>query len=148
MIAIFNKISERLNKYGSKFNLNVDTTHNLKIKILRNRKRIILLPDSEFLRKWNVVIGVILLYVALYVPYNICFSETVLSNEHKGHPITWYIDLIVDLLFFIDIPINFLTAYYDPSTNLPVVDFKSIAKNYIGSWFFIDVVTVLPIDMI
>ena len=35
IISIFNKMSERLNKYGSKFNLNVDTNNNLKIKILR-----------------------------------------------------------------------------------------------------------------
>ena len=47
-----------------------------------------------------------------------------------------------------DIPINFITAYEDEYTTLPVVDLKSIANNYLKGWFFIDFLTVLPVDFI
>ena len=81
MIAIFNKISERLNKYGSKFNLNVDTTNNLRVKIIRDKKSYILMPDSDLSRQWNLVIAFVMTYVALYVPYNICFSDVSVELE-------------------------------------------------------------------
>ena len=51
-------------------------------------------------------------------------------------------------MFIMDIPINFITAYEDEYTTLPVVDLKSIANNYIEGWFFIDFLTVLPVDFI
>ena len=105
------------------------------------------MPDSEFLRHWNFVIAILLTYVALYVPYNVCFSEVKIDND-TYYTTSFYVDLFVDFLFFIDIPINFVSAYYDPESNLPVVELKLIAKNYIGTWFIIDFVTVLPIDFI
>ena len=53
----------------------------------------------------------VLLYVGLWMPYNISFSEmggkTTISD---------YIDAIVEVLFLIDIVLNFMCAYEDPSS--------------------------------
>ena len=85
------------------------------------------------------------MYVSSYVPYNVCFS----SNESiADNQLIVLIDRVVDILFFIDIIVNFISSYEDPQTKLPVVKLKHIAKHYIGTWFIIDLITVLPIDLI
>jgi hypothetical protein len=54
----------------------------------------------------------------------------------------------VDILFVIDIFINFISAIEDPVSNLPIISLKKIGYNYITSWFFIDLVSVAPVDLI
>ena len=36
-------------------------------------------------------------------------------------------EFMVDILFLVDIIVNFLSAYDDQTTNLPVIDLKRIA---------------------
>ncbi len=45
-------------------------------------------------------------YTATVMPYNITFMDD-LSEGWQ------YIDLVVDILFWIDLAINFISAYYD-----------------------------------
>ena len=54
------------------------------------------------------------------------------------------IDMIVDILFGIDLFVNFISSYEDPETGLPVVSLKLIAINYLTSWFPIDFIAVFP----
>lgn len=81
-----------------------------------------------------------LLYVASWVPFSICFNdnETETSNS---------IDVTVDLLFFLDILINFISAYEDEATGLPIISLKKIALNYTTGWFLIDLLAVLPVKL-
>ena len=55
------------------------------------------------------------------------------------------IDLTIDLLFTIDIIINFFSAYLDNDGKL-VTDQKKITKNYLTGWFLIDVIGILPLQ--
>jgi len=41
------------------------------------------------------------------------------------------IDLAVDLIFMCDMVVNFITAYEDSESGLPVTSLKKISKNYI-----------------
>lgn len=84
-----------------------------------------------------------MIYVATYVPVNVCFGSS--SDVMRTGD---YIDMIVDILFTIDILVNFLSAYEDPITLMPVVKFKDIAKNYVSGWFALDVVAVMPVQVI
>lgn len=80
-----------------------------------------------------------LLYVASYVPFSICFdSESAFGNT---------IDIIVDVYFFVDILINFVSAYEDEVSGLPVISLKKIALRYMTGWFFIDLLAVLPVKL-
>jgi len=54
------------------------------------------------------------------------------------------IDLAVDFFFLIDIFVNFISAFEDPTTGFPTVSLKDIAINYLTSWFFIDFIAVFP----
>jgi hypothetical protein len=54
---------------------------------------------------------------------------------------------MIDICFFVDIFINFCSAYYDKDFNL-VDDRKVIAKSYLYSWFFVDFISIIPFDQI
>jgi hypothetical protein len=43
-------------------------------KIIQKKHWIVLLPDDNFKRYWNILIIFLLLYVAIYVPVNISFA--------------------------------------------------------------------------
>ena len=53
------------------------------------------------------------------------------------------IDMIVDILFGIDIFVNFISSYETIEGEL-VVGLKKIALNYMSGWFVIDFVAVFP----
>ena len=85
----------------------------------------------------------LLIYVATYVPFNVCFNaaDAVLGTSD-------WIDIMVDFLFTIDIVINFISSYEDPITQLPVVNFKLISYNYLTGWFALDLLAVLPVQVV
>lgn len=66
-----------------------------------------------------------------------------------NEPIGWtVINYIIDLSFLIDMMLTFFTAYIDSETKSLVTDKKVIAIAYFKSWFFIDLVSILPIHQI
>jgi Ion transport protein len=54
----------------------------------------------------------------------------------------------VDIIFFTDIFIQIRTPYRDDSTGRLVLDIKQIAVRYITSWFFLDLISVLPFEFL
>ena len=139
---IFTKLHDRVVTFGTTKNIN-RTRQDIEKRILEQKPSIVLLPDHNFKRFWNVLMIFLLAYVATYVPYGICFT----TNDPNG-PVTTMeiVDGIVDGLFFIDIIVNFVSAYEDPYTGLPIISLKKIAFNYITSWFGLDLLAVLPVQ--
>lgn len=82
----------------------------------------------------------LLFYAGLALPFKTAFIDDQTNGER-------FLDLGIDILFLIDIIINFFSAYYDNEENL-ITDKKVIAKNYLKGWFFIDLVTSIPLDFI
>ena len=78
---------------------------------------------------------VLLLYTATYVPYRITFLEV---EEDYG-----WLETTIDILFGIDIFINFLTPY-EKFNGTYQYSLKKIARNYIFGAFFIDVIATVP----
>ena len=61
--------------------------------------------------------------------------------------LAWFvIDRLLEVIFFIDIVLNFNTGYRDH--DVVVVDRTLIAQNYIFGWFFIDLLATIPFDLI
>ena len=50
--------------------------------------------------------------MAFYVPYHICFSKNKVGDQQMET--ADYIEIIVDVLFGIDIIVNFVSSYEDP----------------------------------
>lgn len=57
------------------------------------------------------------------MPVTVCFNDGNNNNENV-------FDIIMDVLFGIDICINFISAYYNKH-NMLVVDYKLIIINYL-----------------
>lgn len=131
--------------YGTTKNINTHKADS-ELKILKEKSSYILLPDDNIKKYWNVLMVFLLAYVALWLPINVCFQKFQTKGE-KFTNIT-IIDYCVDGLFVIDIFLNFISAYDDPITGLPVINMKSIAQNYLTGWFIIDFISVFPFQLI
>lgn len=100
----------------------------------------IIMPHSLFKSVWNVVLIVLLIYTATYMPYKICFIDEPTSTSE-------IIDSVVDWLFAIDIIVNFISAVELADGNIAIQP-KPIANMYIRSWFLFDLVAVFPFQQI
>jgi len=56
------------------------------------------------------------------------------------------IDSMVDVVFFVDIVLNFHTTFVGASGEV-ISDPKIIRMNYLKSWFVIDLLSCLPYDV-
>lgn len=75
------------------------------------------------------------------VPYNVAFKYK--TSEDVSLLV---VDSIVDVIFFIDIVLNFHTTFVGPGGEV-VSDPKIIRMNYLKSWFLIDLLSCLPYDV-
>ena len=53
----------------------------------------------------------------------------------------------IDFFFFIDIVVNFNSAYIDESYEV-IDDRKKIAHSYLVSWFLVDFLSIVPFELI
>lgn len=75
------------------------------------------------------------------VPYNVSFKT-------KQNNVTWLVvDSIVDVIFLVDIVLNFHTTFVGPAGEV-ISDPKLIRMNYLKTWFVIDLLSCLPYDVI
>jgi len=157
VIHRLNRISEDIHFYGTSSNLfDLTTRDRTRVKKFlypsllneeeeklieeKNIKWYIVHPKSRLRLIWTFVVLFLLAYTATIMPYRLTFED------HT--PVGWRaIDYIVDLLFLADLLINFVSAYYDDEGTL-VKDPKLLAKAYLKSWFIIDFLAVLPMDLI
>jgi len=96
------------------------------------------MPDDSFRTKWELMISLVLIFTAVTTPFRIAFTET----DDLGWTVVNY---MVDSFFFIDIIFCFFSAYEDENEEL-VYDRWLIAKGYMKSWFFIDVMSIVPLS--
>ncbi|XP_037820075.1 potassium voltage-gated channel protein eag isoform X7 [Lucilia sericata] len=101
----------------------------------------ILLHYCAFKAIWDWVILCLTFYTAIMVPYNVAFK-----NKTSEDVSLLVVDSIVDVIFFIDIVLNFHTTFVGPGGEV-VSDPKVIRMNYLKSWFIIDLLSCLPYDV-
>lgn len=87
------------------------------------------------------MILILTFYTAIMVPYNVSFKT-------KQNNVTWLVvDSIVDVIFLVDIVLNFHTTFVGPAGEV-ISDPKLIRMNYVKTWFVIDLLSCLPYDVI
>ncbi|CAN9510673.1 unnamed protein product [Ophioblennius macclurei] len=101
----------------------------------------IILHYCLFKTTWDWVILILTFYTAIMVPYNVSFKT-------KQNNVTWLVvDSIVDVIFLVDIVLNFHTTFVGPAGEV-ISDPKLIRMNYVRTWFVIDLLSCLPYDVI
>jgi potassium channel len=110
----------------------------------------VLSPTDPFHEKWDIVMLILITYVAIFAPV----QATFLSNRHIISAIKpwfgWFlIDQFVTLCFLCDMVVHFRTSWL-VNKNPTYTDWEallrytgSIKKGYIG-WFWVDIVSLIP----
>uniref|UniRef100_A0A8C7VNQ5 Voltage-gated inwardly rectifying potassium channel KCNH2 n=1 Tax=Oncorhynchus mykiss TaxID=8022 RepID=A0A8C7VNQ5_ONCMY len=107
---------------------------------------------SPFKAVWDWLILLLVIYTAILTPYSAAF----LLNDHEeaamvncGYscsPLN-VVDLIVDIMFIVDIVINFRTTYVNTNDEVVSAPLR-IAVHYFKGWFLIDMVAAIPFDLL
>uniref|UniRef100_A0A3Q2XEE9 Voltage-gated delayed rectifier potassium channel KCNH4 n=1 Tax=Hippocampus comes TaxID=109280 RepID=A0A3Q2XEE9_HIPCM len=112
------------------------------------KSRFILLHYGTFKAGWDWLILLATFYVAVTVPYNVCF--TVVGGRDEGNaprsPPS-VSDILVEILFMLDIVLNFRTTFVSTSGQV-VYDARSICVHYVTTWLFVDLIAALPFDLL
>lgn len=107
---------------------------------------------SPFKAVWDWLILLLVIYTAILTPYSAAF---LLNNEEEASiqscvyscsPLN-VVDLIVDIMFIIDIVINFRTTYVNANDEVVSHPLR-IAVHYFKGWFLIDMVAAIPFDLL
>ncbi|TPX69675.1 hypothetical protein SpCBS45565_g02243 [Spizellomyces sp. 'palustris'] len=98
---------------------------------------------SHFLKRWDMLSLILLIFTASVTPF-----ETAFIASDNSINIMFLINRLVDLVFFIDMFVQIRTPYRDSQTGRLVRDGKSILLRYMKSWFLIDLVSVIPFELL
>lgn len=132
-------------------------------------------PAGAFMRIWDSVILVALLYTAVIVPFQIAFSDPGWPWTPPGQPsfngtawpdsssvrvitawqpsplwanLCWVADRFCDAAFSLDILFTFNLGVYDTTMTRLTTDRRAIALRYLSGAFFLDIVSTIPYDLI
>ena len=96
-----------------------------------------ILENSGFRVSWDFFIVVLILLSCLLIPFEIAF-------EHWASGGKTVLLHAIDLIFFVDIFLNFITSYRSHGTE--VTDVKKTASQYLKTFFAVDLLANLPLD--
>ena len=83
----------------------------------------------------------LLLIVSLIVPVRLAFVEQDSTSWFVFYTIT-------DVFFLIDLILTFFTSVPDEKRVYEITDKEVIAKKYLKGWFWIDLISILPFDIL
>ncbi|XP_050953601.1 potassium voltage-gated channel subfamily H member 2 isoform X1 [Labeo rohita] len=107
---------------------------------------------SPFKAVWDWLILLLVIYTAILTPYSAAFllnsddDGSVQNCSYSCSPLN-VVDLIVDIMFIIDIIINFRTTYVNANDEVVSHPLR-IAVHYFKGWFLIDMVAAIPFDLL
>ncbi|CAJ0580745.1 unnamed protein product, partial [Mesorhabditis spiculigera] len=105
---------------------------------------------SPFKAVWDWVILLLVIYTAIFTPYVAAFLLREMADTNRrsrlSEPLE-IVDLIVDIMFIVDIIINFRTTYVNENDEV-VSHPGKIAIHYFKGWFAIDMIAAVPFDLL
>ncbi len=103
-------------------------------------------PESIFIKIFDFFVAIAVIYNLVTIPLFLGHNRVYCLSDNY-FTLSNIIDNIIDFIFILDIFINFFTAFYNFDEVL-ISDSKSIYKNYLKTWFFIDLLSAIPIKTI
>ena len=101
-------------------------------------------PETTPFFIYDVIIFFAAFYSLIFIPHEIT-NECICYNFNKK--LRFYINYCVDILFIIDVILNFFVEYYSKKDKL-VKNHKKVINNYLRGWFFPDFLSALPLNML
>ena len=94
--------------------------------------------------RWDLFVMALALWNCFSIPFIVAFIP-----ELGSDPSIFALNIAIDIIFFVDIILNFRTTYFHRHTGDEVMDPKTIAKHYFfGGKFVIDLLASIPIDLV
>lgn len=105
--------------------------------------------DSLFKAVWDWMVLALVIFTAIEIPYSVAFLIPLQGDKwsdfNKITPLLVF-NLWVDLLFVVDILINFRTTFILTNTDEVISSPKQIALHYLKTWFVVDFVAAIPFE--
>ena len=103
--------------------------------------------DSLFKAVWDWLILVLVIFTAIEIPFSVAFLMPIQQEAKfmEVDPLLVF-NLWVDLMFIVDIVINFRTTFVKSSTDEVISCPKQIVFHYLKSWFVVDFVAAIPFE--
>ncbi|KAL3663933.1 hypothetical protein V7S43_010822 [Phytophthora oleae] len=96
---------------------------------------------STFRHWWDFVITVSIAYVIVLTPIKVGFGV-------QSTGLNYALDAVVDIIYLIEMVLNFFTSYEDDATGEEIKDLDKIRRNYLQSWFLVDAVSSFPSSLV
>ncbi|XP_041831912.1 potassium voltage-gated channel subfamily H member 6a isoform X3 [Melanotaenia boesemani] len=144
-------VTEKVTHVTQVLSLGADVLPEYKLQAPRIHKWTIL-HYSPFKAVWDWVILLLVIYTAIFTPYSAAFLLNEVEEEQRRscgyscNPLN-VVDLVVDVMFIVDILINFRTTYVNHNDEV-VSHPGRIAQHYFKGWFLIDIVAAIPFDLL
>ena len=99
-----------------------------------------------------MIIILLSIYTCVEVPFEISgMLAGTMDEEHSTHSHTTFLVMlgwIIDATYFVDIVLNFFTTYISEKTDNEITSISAISVRYLKFYFWIDLIAILPIDLI
>ena len=108
------------------------------------RTKTALHPEGRVKLTWDLLTTGLLIYTLFEVPYHMAFIAMSCEMEPLDH-----FNLFVDIMFCIDIIVSFNTGVIERFKGEEILNdnHQQIAFRYLTSWFFVDLVSSMPLDV-
>lgn len=119
--------------------------------LVKQLPSLVCVPNSRAIRCWDLYTMTLLIYVAIVTPFQMAFLSTDSLNDISSWMGLFILDRLVDITFFIDIFVNFRTGWIVEHSDGTVeyrYTCKEGSRRYVRGWFFVDVVSILPVEVL
>jgi hypothetical protein len=119
---------------------NVLMAHQKKLeKSIIGRDKWLVHPLSNFHATWDIVVSLLILLTVVTMPLSLGWENI---NESF-----FAMNLIVDMIFMLDVCKNFCTGYVDENEAI-IMDSALVRRNYLTGFFVTDFCSSIPLDLI
>mmetsp|Transcript_21624 Transcript_21624/g.88202 ORF Transcript_21624/g.88202 Transcript_21624/m.88202 type:complete len:241 (+) Transcript_21624:564-1286(+) len=136
--AVMAVLAENTGKVLESEDADVDTWQGRRI----GRMKLPLMVDAKWRKWWDLLVCVILLYVATVSIFVICFYGILWIDS----PLFW-LERCIDVVWLADIVLNFLTSYQRGDRTWEM-SLRKCSLRYLLGWFAVDIVSTIPWDII
>ena len=100
-------------------------------------------PDDKILLTFDGIVFILAFWCILYKPLKLALNNCDVKNDITSLNLGNISNILIDLLFIIDLIINFFRAYYNFDEQL-VKKNEKIILNYLKGYFIIDFISAIP----
>jgi len=103
----------------------------------------VIYESNSWRKLWNFVLFLLLMYTGTVFPYRLCFLDFTIPEATVVDQHWQNFEIVVDILFWFDLFINFFFTYSDDFGN-EIDCLGSIVKKYLQFYFMLNLIACLP----